>query len=155
MIALRTTLNRLRADKRGAAIVETAITAPILALMALGSYDISKAVSRQTELQNAAGQAVEIALATPPETTQQQTTLRNILRTTTGLTDSHVMITMKYRCGANTSLVGSSSNCDSGVSISKYLEVKLTDTYTPQWTAWGVGKPISLDVTRMVMIGAD
>ena len=151
MIRFNAFVRDLRRDTRGAAIIETAFTAPILAIMALGAYDVSMAVSRQTELQNAASEAVEIAIASPPDTSAKQDTLKSIVMTTTGLPTDKVVLTMKYRCGVSTTLT-TNATCDTGVKMSTYVELAITDTYTPMWTSWGVGRPVTYNVTRRAMI---
>jgi len=45
---------RLRSDERGAAVIELALTAPILATLVIGIVDISNAYSRQLSLEQAA-----------------------------------------------------------------------------------------------------
>jgi Flp pilus assembly protein TadG len=53
----------LRRDARGTMAIETAIVAPVLALMAIGSFEVGSMVSRQQELQSAASEAESIILA--------------------------------------------------------------------------------------------
>ena len=67
---LHRALVRLAGDERGAAVVETAIIAPVLALLALGSYDMSRMIARQHDLQGGASdvEGIILAVATGPGT---------------------------------------------------------------------------------------
>ena len=53
MIRLARTFGRLR-DERGTMAIETALITPLLALMALGTFEVSNIVSREQQLQSAA-----------------------------------------------------------------------------------------------------
>ena len=53
----------IRRDRRGTMAIETTIVAPVLALMAIGSFEVGSMVSRQQELQSAASEAESIILA--------------------------------------------------------------------------------------------
>lgn len=146
----RNRLRNLACDQQGAMVIETAIVAPVLILMALGGFQISQLVSRQTELESAATEAAAIALAAPPEDATKRTTLRNVIKTSTGLGDSSVAVSEVYRCGSATSYVNTSSSCTTGV-ISKYIKIQLTDDYAPIWTNFGLGSHIQYNVVRYVL----
>lgn len=138
-------------DDRGAMLVETAIVAPVLVLMSMGAFQVSQVVARQTELQGAAAEATGIALASPPETNDQRTTLKSVIVASTGLDSDQVTVSEKFRCGSATTYVDSSSTCV-GTKVSSYVLIQLNDTYTPAWTQWGFGSPINFNVDRYVMI---
>ena len=55
-------LQRLLADKRGTMVVETALVAPVLILLAIGGFQLSDLVARQHNLELAAAMAEQIAL---------------------------------------------------------------------------------------------
>ena len=145
------TLSALWRDDRGAMLVETAIVAPVLVLMSMGAFQVSQVVARQTELQGAAAEATGIALASPPETDDQRTTLKSVIVASTGLDSDQVTVSEKFRCGSATTYVDSSSTCV-GTKVSSYVLIQLNDTYTPAWTQWGFGSPINFNVDRYVMI---
>mgnify|MGYP003592480891 CR=1 FL=1 len=144
-------LAALWCDDRGAMLVETAIVAPVLVLMSMGAFQVSQVVARQTELQGAAAEATGIALASPPETNDQRTTLKSVIVASTGLDSDQVTVSEKFRCGSATTYVDSSSTCV-GTKVSSYVLIQLNDTYTPAWTQWGFGSPINFNVDRYVMI---
>ena len=143
-------LARALRDKRGSMAIETAFVAPVLVLLSLGGFQASQVIARQTELQTAAAEAAEIALAAP---TTSLTTLRDIIKTSAGITNnSQVLVTTEYRCGTTATRV-TANTCGSGVTVTTYDKIVVTDTYTPKWTAYGIGSPISYSVTRWVIVG--
>jgi len=44
------------------------------------------------------------------------------------------------------------NDCTDAAQVSTYIKITLTDTYTPQWTSFGVGGPVNYSVVRMVQI---
>ena len=145
--AIASLLARLRRDQRGGMAIETAIIAPVLVLMSLGSYQVSGMVSRQTELESAASEGVAIALASSPDTAAKRTTIQQVLMTSTGLAAANVTVSEVYRCNSAAAYITDRTTCTTGV-ISTFTRIHLTDTYTPAWTRFGVGSPITYRVTR-------
>src|SRR5688500_20355882 len=64
--------NPLR-DERGAAVIEVALVAPILALMTIGIIDVSQAFNRRLTLEQAAQRAIEKVMQTTGNTTPEET----------------------------------------------------------------------------------
>ena len=56
-------LHRLLRDSQGVAAIETALVAPVLILLSLGSFQISQMVARQHELSNGADEAAAMGAA--------------------------------------------------------------------------------------------
>lgn len=132
--------------------IETAFIAPLLATLALGSFEIGSVVSRQHELQTAASEGESIALAASAGATVEIATLEDILETSMNLEDDQVDIAMRYRCDDVDELHTTIASCDEDATISSYVRIDLTDTYDPVWTSFGVGGPIDLSVERLVQI---
>jgi len=153
MMKLRELLSRLRQDREGAMVIETALVAPVLVLMSLGAYQVSGIVARQSELQSAAAEAGAIALASPPDTIAKRTVLKNVVMASSGLPANKVTVSVVYRCDAQTSFSNSATSCGTSGFVSSFVRIQLQDTYTPQWTRFGVGQPITYNVVRYVMIG--
>lgn len=159
MNIVRNHMRRLREDRRGSMVIETALVAPVLAILALGIYETSMIVSRQHELQSAATEVEMIAIATNQGAETTTGELQNILRDSLDLSDNEVRVTRQFRCGTETLLRNSSGPCGKGTEtkgdddyVSTYLVISVTDTYTPTWTGFGVGKPITFNVDRTVQI---
>ncbi len=144
----------LRNDQ-GTAVIETAIVAPVLVMLALGTFDAAQMVARQSELQGAVTEAEAIVTAAVPTTSAARDEIRNVLRASIDPknTDPYdtVTVTEVYRCGTNASFV-TSNTCGSGVTVSTYVKIALTDKYTPQWTSFGIGSPLNYNIVRTVQI---
>ena len=143
---------RLGRDITGAVAIETAIITPVLALMAIGAYQVSALVARQQELQSGAAEAAAIAFAKSPTTAADRTTLHDIIKTSLELADDQVTVTNLFRCGTADVYATDLTACGPEEIVSTYIHITITDTYVPQWTAFGVGEPVTLNVTRTVQI---
>jgi len=152
---LERTFLRLLTCERGAVAIETAIVAPMLVLMALGGFDTSQLIARQTELDSAAAEAASIVRAKAPSTTADLNTIRDIVKTSIdpNNTDPHdvVTVTQIYRCGTAASYT-TTNNCASGVKVSTYVKLQITDVYSPQWTKFGIGSNVNYAVNRVVQV---
>ena len=146
-------IKNLVANARGTVTIETAIVVPVLAILTLGTFETSLIVARQHELQSAATEVEMIALATHDGAETSHGQLRQILKTSLGVdNDEKIQISSKYRCGTSETIQTSISSCASDQVVSTYIEIKIRDRYTPTWTAWGIGQPITFEVDRMVQV---
>jgi Flp pilus assembly protein TadG len=146
-------LTSLVKDERGTTVIETAIVAPVLVAMALGSYDVSQMIARQHELQSGASDVEAIVFAVSTGTATDTVKIKQVLMASLGLTTSQVVVAKVYRCGTTTALVTSSSSCATGSKVSTYVQVSFTDRYSPIWTDFGVGAPLDYNVVRTVQVG--
>ena len=149
---LRALAHALRRHQRGAVAIETAIVAPVLLILTLGAFEVSSLVARQSELQSAANEGEAIALTFADGGTTDLATIKNILKSSIGVTDNQLTLSMQYRCGVDEALVQTDEECDPGDIVSTYVQLHLTDQYQPVWTSFGVGKPITMDITRRVQV---
>lgn len=145
-------VSRLLRDARGTMAVETAVVAPVMILLAIGSFQVSSMVARKTELQGAAAEAAAIALASPPESSEDLAPVKAVLMESTGLGENEVTLTMAYRCDEEETRRASSAGCNPDRPVWTYMLVSLQDTYSPLWTRLGVGGPITLSVDRAVQV---
>lgn len=143
-------IRRLRDDEAGAVAIETAIAMPILLLLSLGGFQISSLVARQTELQSAMAEAQAVALAIDPDTTQKLATVQQIVMASTNLAAEQVVVNPAFRCNDASNYVAAATSCATGDKVSSYVKIELADSYTPIWTKYGIGKPISLNQVRYV-----
>jgi Flp pilus assembly protein TadG len=145
----------LLADQTGAMAIETAIIAPILIVLSLGGVEAGSMVARQSELQSAAAEALSIVQAKPPTTAASRTAIRDILKASTGITDNtKAKVEEIYRCGSTATFDdnGDEEHDCGTADYSTYIKITLIDTYTPSWTALGVGATINYNVVRTVQI---
>jgi Flp pilus assembly protein TadG len=148
-------LARLRGDTRGAIAIETAIVAPVLVLLGLGSFDVSQMVSRQSDLQSAAAEAEAIVQAAVPTDAAARDKVRDILKASIDPDDTNPndteTVSEIYRCGTGVYQTALPT-CATGSKLSTYIKIALTDLYTPNWTSFGVGHPIAYAIVRTVQI---
>ena len=152
MTRIRAFLQRLRAREDGTALIETAIVAPVLIVLAVGGFETSAMVARQSELQSAAEQATEIALATVPDTDAEKTLVQEKVAASAGLPLQHVDLSWKYRCGSGALVDGPTAPSCSEDSLNTYIALHLSDEYQPVWTEWGFGTSFEYHVRRTVQI---
>ena len=150
----RRSLLKVRSDDRGAAVIELALVAPVLALTVIGIVDISNAYSRKLALEQGAQRAVEKIMQTT-ETSTVENTLKteavcqvNGLNTngtckTSPITSSDVTVTYRLECkNASSGSITSTSTttdatafdnlgCGTNEKEQRYVEVALTDKYYP------------------------
>ena len=156
---------RIRVDENGSMAIETAFVAPVLLVMALGGFEASSMVARQTEMQSAAAEAAAVVRAVAPETASDRATVRDIVatslcgKTQPVVTDGQatcgsvtVNVDPVYRCGTATAYVTAAGTCGSAAEY-QFIKIDLTDTYSPIWAEWGVGSAVTYDVNRTVQVG--
>lgn len=141
-------------DVTGAVIIETAVVIPVLALLSLGGFEVSSIVARQSELQSAAAEAAAIALAAKPDTDEKIATVKSVIETSTGLPADNVTLTTVYRCQGMEGFYPSTTSCTPDTVAWRYLQIDMTDTYTPLWTQFGVGSPLDFNVSRAVLVAS-
>lgn len=145
-------LRKIAGDCRGSMAIETAIVAPTLILMTLGTFEVGKMVARQHELQSAANESEIIALATNGGAETDIDQLEEIIRESVGLNEGDVTISRSYRCGSDETLVTDINDCFEDEVVSSYLIVDINETYTPTWNVIGFGEPLNFSVQRTVQI---
>lgn len=139
-------------DRHGAMAIETAIVAPLLAVMALGTFEVGTMVSRQQELQSSASEAEGIILAVAGGTGATSDKIEEVIENSLGLSGDQVTLQQRFRCDTATTLSTDASTCDSDLPIYQYVLLNVTDTYTPIWTDFGVGSPLTYSVERTVQV---
>ena len=144
----------LSANERGAAIIELALVAPILGLMVIGIVDLINAFSKKLTLEQGAQRAIERIMQTTASDTVENTLKSEVVCqvngttgstcNTTPITTANVTVTYRLECtaagGAITTQTSTDAptfdafTCAAGtLSQARYLEVLVTDTYTPMF----------------------
>lgn len=146
-------LKRIGRDTVGSVVVETAIVAPVLVTLGLGAYDVSRMIARQADLQAGSTDVEGIVLAVSSGSSTDINTIKTVLMSSLSLTSSKVTVTKVYRCNNSTTLSTSNSSCGGSSDVlSTYVQVTLTDSYTPLWTKFGVGSAMNYSLTRTVQV---
>mgnify|MGYP002777023716 CR=1 FL=1 len=90
-------LRRLRKDDQGAAIIELALSAPILAMLVIGMVDLSMAFSRKLTIEQAAQRGLEKIMQTT-ENGQVDTTAEAEIEAAADLDRNEVVLTIQQEC---------------------------------------------------------
>jgi Flp pilus assembly protein TadG len=145
---------RLLADTGGAAIIEMALIAPVLALGVIGIVDISNAYSRKLALEQGAQRAIEKIMNTTENATVESTLVNEVQCQVNGTnadgtcktsTNQAITVTWRVDCTAadgtiTTQTTTSSATYDTYVdptatpctgTKSGYVQVNVTDKYSP------------------------
>lgn len=120
-------LFRLARDTRGAAIVEMAMVAPLIATMVVGVVDLSNAFGRKLKLEQASQRAIEKIMNTTADTTVEAT-LKSEAAEQAGVPISNVTVNYRLECNGT---VTSATDCAAGETASEWISVEVVDTYTP------------------------
>lgn len=146
---------KLASSETGAAVIELALVAPVLALTVIGIVDLSNAFSRKLALEQGAQRAIEKIMQTTETSTVQDTLTTEAMCQVNGMNAdgscktspiaaSNVTVTWRRECtdsaGTMTSNTFTTStdfdagSCASGTKIeADYIQVALTDSYTPMF----------------------
>ena len=147
----RSLFSSLRRCRRGVMAIESVIVAPVLALFALGAFQVGSMVSRQQELQSAASDVEAIILAaTQSDTAIDSTAIEDVVENSLDLDEDQVILAQRFRCGDGA--LAETVTCDPDVRRYEFVLVQLTDTYTPFWAEYGVGAPVTYTVNRTIQI---
>ena len=150
--------SKLLRNERGAAVIEMAMIAPVFALGVIGIVDVSNAYSRKLALEQGAQRAIEKIMQTTSYTTVEATLANEAIcqvnGTTTAngvttcnsspLTASNVTVRWRLQCTSSGGSVSNQTTTDSAVfdtygcpsgtaSQAKYVQVELTDKYSPMF----------------------
>lgn len=133
-------LSRLHRDRSGAAIIELALAAPILAGMVIGVSDISIVYGKKLQLEQAAQRAIEKVAQTTGEDTPEDTIKKEAVCqfngtandgscNTSPLTSSNVTVSYVLKCdGVVTTYT---SDCAGGQTELRYITTTVSYNYAP------------------------
>ena len=141
--------------QRGAMAVETAIVAPVLALLGLGAFQVSAMIARQSELDSAMAEAAAVVRASPPTGAASRETIRGIVEAFIDPDNANpndaVAVSETYRCGTD-DYASAKPTCATGKALSTYIKLVITDKYVPVWTSFGVSAPVQYRVERTIQV---
>lgn len=145
----------LLADQAGAAVIELALIAPVLAVMVVGIVDMSNAFGRKLALEQGVQRAVERIMQTTANTTVEDTLKTEVVCQVNGtnddgtcktspITTANVTVTFRLECADKDGNISSQTATDpdifdafvcgaATVSQAKYIAVAVTDKYTPMF----------------------
>ena len=135
------------AHQGGAAVIELALVAPMLALMVIGVVDMSNAIGRKLLLEQAAQRSIEMIMNTTGSSTVENAIKNEAVCQVNGvdtdgqcktspITTGNVTVTYRLECNGT---VTTAEDCASGETATKWISVRVTDTYTPLFPIKFVG----------------
>ena len=122
--------NPLR-DEGGAAVIELALIAPVLALMTIGVIDVSQAFGRKLTLEQAAQRAVEKVMQTTGSTTPEGT-IKAEAAAQAGVSQDNVTVTYRLECDG-VKVDDFSTKCTDDQIEARYLMVTVNGDYDPMF----------------------
>jgi Flp pilus assembly protein TadG len=147
-------IRRLRRNERGAAVIEMALVAPVLALTVIGIVDMSNAYSRKLALEQGAQRAIEKIMNTTEDASVESTLATEAICQVNGvnpdgtcktspISASNVTVTWRLDCTAGLATTSQSTTdsaaydgyvqacIDLGGTKVGYVQVTVTDKYAP------------------------
>mgnify|MGYP003582361488 FL=1 len=131
------------ANARGVAVIELAMTLPLLAMLSIGAFDVSRMIAKRLDYQQAAAEVATLAIAKPPQTDTAY--LKTAAATASGLDPSQITVTLSMTCNGAAS---TNAACGAGEEQARYVTLTLNGQYVPVWTHFGVSQTVNMTVTR-------
>lgn len=128
-------LRALRADHRGAAVIELAIVAPIFATLLVGMVDIGRGYSMKLRLEQAAQSSIEKVMNGQADK-NSAAALKTEAATTAVVPEADVVVDFWLECNSGRQ-ASYDTVCADGTISRRYLTVQITKTFTPMFaTRW-------------------
>ena len=120
-------------DERGAAVIELALIAPMLALLTIGIIDVSQAFGRKLTLEQAAQRAIEKVMQTTGDTTPEAT-IKEEAALQGGVDEDDVVVSYRLECNGEEE-ADFDIECDAGETEARWLMVTVSGSYEPMFPA--------------------
>lgn len=120
----------LARDRRGSAVIEFAILAPVLATLTIGAIDMSQAFGRKLQLEQAAQRAIEKVANTTGVSTVEATIKQEAVAQATDITTDQVDVAFRLECNY-VEQADPDGDCAAGETTNRYILVEVSDTYDP------------------------
>ena len=137
MRGVRATIEALRGEDRGAAVMELALVAPIFATMLIGMVDIGRGYSMKLQLEQAAQRAIEKVMNGQADKASAAA-LKTEAATVAAVPETDVVVDFWLECN-DTRQANYDTTCPSGQVFRRYLTVQISKTFTPMFSAKWLG----------------
>jgi Flp pilus assembly protein TadG len=121
-------LRRIGRDRRGASIIELALTLPFLSVMMVGLVDVASCYSAQMSIQQAAARSLERVQVNG--STTNFAFVRTEAAAAAGVPESQVTVETWLEC-ENVRQAATVLVCPGTQDAGKYVKVTITSSYTP------------------------
>jgi Flp pilus assembly protein TadG len=129
-------LRAMGAATDGVAVVETALIAPVLAIVIVGVIDTAGYGAAKLESQQAVNRGLEMAMMGGPSLSTSE--IQNQTATQAGVSTSQVTVTQILECSGTTT--SWSSSCATGQETARYIQIQISTTYTPLFALGSLAK---------------
>ncbi|MBY2929127.1 pilus assembly protein [Sphingomonadales bacterium 56] len=133
---VRAMMNRLRIDKSGMALVETALVAPFLAMIIMGTTDAARYGAAKMKVQQAVNRGLEMSWMGGPNVTTSDIQAQAAAQA--DVPASAVTVTQTFECGG-TATNWSTTSCASG-EAARYTQIQISTTFTPSFAGSALAK---------------
>jgi Flp pilus assembly protein TadG len=123
-------IKKLARSTRGAATVELALITPILTTMLIGVVDVTTAMNRKLELEQAVHRSIERVMQTTTDETVEEN-IKQEAAEAADIEEDDVIVTYTLTCnGVETDY---DTDCAPGDTEVRYVNVSATTTFTPMF----------------------
>ena len=137
MMRARNCFAALRRDRRGTAVMELALVAPIFATMLIGMVDIGRGYSMKLQLEQAAQRSIEKVMNGQADRSTALA-LQVEAALVAGVLPTDVVVDFWLECN-DTRQASYDTVCPSGQVFRRYLTVQISKTFTPMFSAKWLG----------------
>ena len=137
MMRARNWFAALRRDRRGTAVMELALVAPIFATMLIGMVDIGRGYSMKLQLEQAAQRSIEKVMNGQADRSTALA-LQVEAALVAGVLPTDVVVDFWLECN-DTRQASYDTVCPSGQVFRRYLTVQISKTFTPMFSAKWLG----------------
>lgn len=145
-------LSRLRRDRSGSSAVELAVASPVLIVMIMATWDLSRGFSARLDLEEAASRAAELATAYGTVRTDYSSLSAEAVdaATASGVASPTATVTAWLECDGVRQPNGTNL-CPANAAFARYVSVDVAGTYVPLFSIGsmiaGSGFPLNAQAT--------
>lgn len=144
---------RFAQDRGGTSVLELAFVFPMIMFMLLGAIDYGLGFAQNIKLEQAVNTAIQEAQTIGPRTNDYDY-LRQDAADRAGQPVANVTLTKWLECDGAVQ-PDYNGGCSSGVSISRYISLRVTGTYTPPFDYGGFAAMFNgTSMSTMTMAGS-
>lgn len=121
-------IQKLARSNRGAATLELALVMPLLTTMLIGVVDVTTAMNRKLELEQAVQRSIERVMQTTTDETVEEN-IKQEAAEAANIEEDDVTVTYTLTCDGT--VTDYNTDCTVGQAEVRYVNVEATTTFTP------------------------
>lgn len=130
----------------GVAAIEFCLVLPMLLLMTVGAYDVSRLIAARMDYQQALSEAAGLAMAQPPQDTND--TLINAVAAAASVPATSVTVTRETRC--NNVPVTTAACPNPSDERSRFFSITVRGSFRPMWTHFAIKTTVPITINRTI-----